>query len=77
MKLSSRSPKDSTIAGQQTWKLFSEFLEAQRKFNNLETIQQLDLNTKVIGLNRAHIQAMKVSSGQEAMDLLLQSERYI
>jgi len=57
-------------------KIFSELLEEDRlKQKKKESIQQLDDNTKVIALNRAHILALRAYSAKEAIELLTGSER--
>ena len=66
VKLSSRSPKDATVGGEATRALFRTHLAVSK---------EQDDNAKFICLNRAHIDALSVRSGAEAMALLLRSER--
>jgi hypothetical protein len=78
VKISSRSPKDASIASARTIDLFNKysfvhfcclclcrFLEGTEK----------DDNSKLIAINRAHILALKSMSGSEAVKLLSVSER--
>ena len=68
VKLSSRSPKDATVAGERTRAAFErEFAACEEK----------DDNAKFICLNRAHISALSVTCAKDALDLLLASERIL
>lgn len=69
-----RSPKDATVAANKTKETFKSLLEEEAATQKT-TVKELDDNTKVIALNRAHIMALKVSSGKEALQLLVASER--
>jgi hypothetical protein len=66
VKLSSRSPKDATVGGEETRALFLKHLACSA---------EQDDNAKFVSLNRAHIDALAVRSGTSALGLLLRSER--
>lgn len=68
VKLSSRSPKDATVAGERTRKIFNE---------ELAKSTEKDANAVFICLNLAHIKALAVESAHEALSLLLASERVL
>jgi hypothetical protein len=62
------SEKDATVAGERTRSAY------EREF---ESSKEKDDNAKFISLNRAHIDALAVSSSEEAIALLLASERIL
>lgn len=65
VRLSTRSPKDSRRAREKSQEIFdTEFKKGTG-----------DENSRLIALVRASIQGLKVASGKEAMELLLDSER--
>eukprot|EP01090_Pellita_catalonica_P000119 TRINITY_DN10087_c0_g1_i1.p1 TRINITY_DN10087_c0_g1~~TRINITY_DN10087_c0_g1_i1.p1 ORF type:complete len:365 (-),score=63.79 TRINITY_DN10087_c0_g1_i1:6-1100(-) len=66
VKLSCRSPKDATVTSDKMQKIYQEGLAA--KINHSE-------NDKICGLYAAHLKALNVSSGKEAIDLFLKSSR--
>jgi len=65
VKLSSRSPKDASVASQKTIKIFEELLEKSPNNDN----------AKLIAINRAHILALKMDSAKEILTTMLSSER--
>ncbi len=65
VRLSTRSPKDSRIARKKSDEIFQEEL---KKGNG-------DENSRLIAIVKSSILGLKVSSGKEAMDLLLDSQR--
>ena len=66
--LSSRSAKDSTVAGALTQRLFEQFY-AECKDKNA--------NSKLICVNKAHIQALKTTDAASCFKQLLASERIL
>lgn len=78
VKLSSRSPKDSALAGERTRKLFRAALEEKKKEKQKEAEEEeLDDNDRLAAANWAHIAALRCESGEEALQLLSASERIL
>lgn len=69
VKLSSRSPKDATVAGERTRACYERLLAAGP--------HPPSDNDKLVALNRAHIDALCVGSATEALALLGASERVL
>lgn len=76
VRLSSRSPKDAVLS-LPTFR--DDYLNAIRKLvreeHALSTTTRVDLNTKLRALYMAGTSAMRVSSGRDAVGLLVRSER--
>ncbi|KAL6066399.1 hypothetical protein QOT17_009587 [Balamuthia mandrillaris] len=70
VKLSSRSPKDATVASGKTDALYQEIIERFQQEGRV-----IDDNAKVCALYEAHLSALKVFSGKEALELLSSSGR--
>jgi hypothetical protein len=66
-KLSSRSPKDVTVEHPKTVELYQQFLQAY---------ETQDGNNRLKAVNRAHITALKVSSGSGALKNFLKNCRF-
>lgn len=82
VKLSSRSAKDSTVSGQRTRDLFRRFVAEEESRKKSSSSSQgadgnLDDNDLLICINRAHIDALKVDSAEDAFFLLVNSERIL
>jgi D123 len=69
-----RSPKDVTAEAERTRGLFFERLEAARAGND-GSDEPLSRNTMLLALYEAQIEALRVRSVSEALDLLLASQR--
>ncbi|KAL6078085.1 Cell division cycle protein 123 [Balamuthia mandrillaris] len=74
VRLSTRSPKDATIAGDKTMRLFEEELERMEKEEQVENARE-DENARLVALIVASTKAMMVRSGEEALQLITTSER--
>ncbi|KAL6050058.1 Cell division cycle protein 123 [Balamuthia mandrillaris] len=74
VRLSTRSPKDATIAGDKTMRLFEEELERMEQEEQVENARE-DENARLVALIVASTKAMMVCSGEEALQLITTSER--
>ncbi|KAL6050059.1 Cell division cycle protein 123 [Balamuthia mandrillaris] len=80
VRLSSRSPKDATIAGEKTMQLFEEELERMEEREQKEEGQsginvREDENSRLVALLVASTKVMMVRTGDEALKLFITSER--
>jgi len=75
VKLSCRSPKDTTLSGDRFQRELNTLQEQEREELHNYSTRELILNKKMEWLYRAHTLAMRVHSAQEALDLILQSRR--
>eukprot|EP01091_Cochliopodium_minus_P010181 TRINITY_DN2651_c2_g1_i2.p1 TRINITY_DN2651_c2_g1~~TRINITY_DN2651_c2_g1_i2.p1 ORF type:complete len:365 (-),score=104.83 TRINITY_DN2651_c2_g1_i2:260-1354(-) len=65
-KLSSRSPKDASMAGQRTEDLYRKYYTESK---------EKDDNAKVSCIYRAHIEALKCDNGDQCLEFFKRSER--
>jgi len=70
VKLSCRSPKDVTATSKETVDYYRSLLKEQKELG-----KPVDDNFKIISLFQAHLSMLRVTSGKQALDLLVKSAR--
>jgi len=70
VKLSCRSPKDVTATSKETIEYYRVLIKEQKDRGGI-----VDDNFKIISLFQAHLSMLRVTSGKQALDLLIKSAR--